>query len=38
MFKFFKKLLLKYILQKQYNDYVLFINSNEFLPPPLSIT
>lgn len=36
MFKFFKKLLLKYILQKQCNDYVLFINSNEFLPPPLS--
>lgn len=36
MFKFFKKLLLKYILQKQCNDYVLFINSNELLPPPLS--
>lgn len=36
MFKFLKKLLRKFVLKKQCSDYVLFINSNEFLPPPLS--
>ena len=36
MFKYLKKLLYKLFYKDQINDYVLFINSNEFLPPPLS--
>ena len=36
MFKYLKKLLYKLFYKDQIKDYVLFINSNEFLPPPLS--
>lgn len=36
MFKYLKKLLYKLFYKNQINEYVLFINSNEFLPPPLS--
>ena len=36
MFKYLKKLLYKLFYKDQINEYVLFINSNEFLPPPLS--
>ena len=36
MFKYIKKLLYKIFYKDQIQDYVLFINSNEFLPPPLS--
>lgn len=36
MFKLLKKLLSKLFYKEEINKYVLFINSNEFLPPPLS--
>ena len=36
MFKYIKKLLYKLFYKDQIQEYVLFINSNEFLPPPLS--
>lgn len=36
MFSLIKKLLNKLFFNKEVNKYVLFINSNEFLPPPLS--
>ena len=36
MFKLIRKLLKKILFKNEVNDYVYFINSNEFLPPPLS--
>lgn len=36
MFKFLKELLQKMFFKEEVNKYVLFINSSEFLPPPLS--
>ncbi len=36
MFKFLKELMKKVIFKEEVNKYVLFINSSEFLPPPLS--
>lgn len=36
MFKLLKKLFKNIIFKNEVNKYVLFINSNEFLPPPLS--
>ena len=36
MFKCIKRLLYKLLFNKEVNQYVYFINSSEFLPPPLS--
>lgn len=36
MFKFLKKILSKWLFNNEVNKYVYFINSSEFLPPPLS--
>ena len=36
MFKFLEKLLNKLLFKDKINQYVYFINSSEFLPPPLS--
>lgn len=36
MFKFLKKILSKWLFNEKVNKYVYFINSSEFLPPPLT--
>ena len=36
MFKFLKKLISKILFNNKIDQYVYFVNSSEFLPPPLS--